>query len=154
MFFINNCTVSCDWIILKRSKYLHRYLQMPLSLYIAEDGQKRMIEKTAKNVATSRATTLRTDRYYLEFWLLFSTVKNLFTHVFHSCRVMASIKDSSNEAQKKDEPQEVYCVVYFSSLHFMPPVWFRWRRSLYIIFCWSKVWVCGLHILSSSLKET
>jgi hypothetical protein len=91
---------------------------MPLSLYIAEDGQKRMIEKTAKNVATSRATTLRTDRYYLGLLLLFSTVKNLFTHVFHLCRVMASIKDSSNEAQRKDEPQEVYCVVYFTSAHF------------------------------------
>ena len=40
---------------------------MPLALYIAEDGQKRMIEKTAKNAATSRANTLRTDRYYLVF---------------------------------------------------------------------------------------
>ena len=29
---------------------------------------------------------------------------------------MASIKDSSNEAQRKDEPQEVLCsVVYFTS---------------------------------------
>ena len=60
-----------------------RYLQMPLALYIAEDGQKRMIEKTAKNVATSRANTLRTDR------------------------VMASIKDSSNETQRIDGPQEL-----------------------------------------------
>ena len=50
-------------VMIKCSDCFHRYLQMPLTLYIAEDGQKRMIEKTAKNVATSRATTLRTDRY-------------------------------------------------------------------------------------------
>jgi hypothetical protein len=70
-----------------------------------------MIERTAKKVANSRAKSLRTDRYRL---FLYGFIVNYFNFVyqdlsivtFHMCRVMASIKDS-NEAQKKDEPQEV-----------------------------------------------
>ena len=56
---------------LKHRGCFHRYLQMPLTLYIAEDGQKRMIEKTAKRVATKKSTSLRTDRWYHFFIVLF-----------------------------------------------------------------------------------
>jgi hypothetical protein len=52
---------------------------MPLTLYIAEDNQKRMIERTAKKVANSRAKSLRTDRYRL---FLYGFIVNYFNFVY------------------------------------------------------------------------